>query len=74
MEKPITILYADFIKLLTETINNSGLPAFVILSALRDAERQVEKLAVSQLQRDEAMYLESIEQDMEDSNCGKQNN
>ena len=52
MKKPLTVAYADFNKQLTELINTSGLPAFVILASLKSLIGELDKIAGQQYQHD----------------------
>lgn len=58
--KPITILRDEFIKKLTELINNSNLPLFVIESIIKDIYFDVKSLAQKQLENDLKNYQESL--------------
>lgn len=56
MDKPFSILYEEFRQGLTNLINNSCLPPFVIESVLRNYTSEVNGLARNQYQIDKANY------------------
>ena len=58
MNKPITIKYEEFKKQLTDVINQSGLPAFVIGLILRDYLDEAKAVANQQYLEDQKRYLE----------------
>ncbi len=60
MNKPITILRDEFIKNLTELINKSNLPLFVIESILKDTYFDVKPLVQKQLENDLRNYQKSL--------------
>lgn len=48
----LTILHKEFTENLTNLINTSGLPAFIMLHVLKECEQALAVLANQQLQRD----------------------
>lgn len=56
MDKPFSILCEEFRQELTNLINNSGLPPFVIESVLKNYINEVSSLARNQYQVDKARY------------------
>ena len=60
MNKPITIVYDDFIKNLTALIQQSGLPFFVIENVLRQTQKDMLRFAAEQLQNDRHRYEEYL--------------
>lgn len=75
IQKPITVTRADFISNMTNLINNSGLPAFVIEPILKDMLGDVRIVANKQLEADTKSYHEAIERSaesdsLEEPQCG----
>lgn len=60
IQKPITLVREDFIKALTDLINASKLPAFIIEPILRDAHSEVRVAAANQLESDRKRYNTAI--------------
>lgn len=58
MNKPITIIRAEFISNLANLINDSRLPAFVIESILKDTYLEVGAIARKQYEDDMKKYKE----------------
>ena len=56
MNKPITIVRAEFISNLSNLINTSGLPPFIVESILKDVYVEVRNAAQKQYEMDVAMY------------------
>lgn len=56
MEKPITIRKSDFEAALIELVNSSGLPAFVIRTALSQLDTALAALEQQQLEADLAAW------------------
>lgn len=56
MQKPITVARYDFINAMTDLINNSNLPPFVVESILKDFHSDVKILAQQQLESDMERY------------------
>lgn len=61
INKPITLIRSEFISNLTNSINNSSLPAFVLEPILRDFYNEVRVLAQQQLEEDRKNYLTALE-------------
>lgn len=61
MEKPLTVARQEFAENIVEVINNSGLPAFVMLEIIQSCERELTKLSQTQYEKDKAEYEESKE-------------
>lgn len=59
MEKPIEILVDDFNSSLVSLINNSGLPAFIVMQSLQAALNDVSRIAEQNLQKARETYKES---------------
>lgn len=57
---PITVRRSVFMKTLTDIINNSGLPFFVVEDAMKDMLSNVHAMADKQLKQDLEMYEESL--------------
>lgn len=56
--KPMTIARHDFVAALTDLINNSQLPAFVLESVLKDVYTDIKIIAQRQLENDIKSYTE----------------
>lgn len=56
MNKPSNLLYEDFKRDLTNLINNSNLPAFVVELVLQNYLSEVRAMAQKQYQLDKAEY------------------
>lgn len=63
MNKPITILREEFINTITETINGSGLPPFVISPILENIMREVKRAELEQLKSDKEKYEKELSED-----------
>lgn len=61
MEKPITIKRAEFMQNMAQTINQSGLPAFVIADCMSVTLAEIKALADRQLKMDTEAYNNSME-------------
>lgn len=61
INKPITLIRAELISNLTNSINNSSLPAFVIEPILKDLYNEVRALTQQQLEEDRKNYLTALE-------------
>lgn len=62
VQKPITVARADFISDLTNLINNSGLPSFILEPIFKDMSRDMEILSRKQLESDRKQYEQVLEQ------------
>ena len=60
MKKPLTVACTDFNRQLTELINTSGLPAFLIAYELKKIITQLEKIAAQQYQADLNAYQTAL--------------
>lgn len=60
IQKPITVARAEFVSNLADLINNSGLPAFVIESILKDMLYDVRTMCKKQLELDTKKYQEML--------------
>lgn len=56
MNKPFSMLYEEFRQGVTDLINNSGLPPFVIESILKNYTNEVSGIAKNQYQVDKMQY------------------
>lgn len=61
IQKPITVARADFISNITDLINNSGLPSFIIEPILRDMLHDIRVICQKQLELDTKTYQEMLE-------------
>ena len=60
MMKPSTIVYEEFKQNLANIINNSGLPAFIIETVLRDYLTETQIMAQRQYMADKAAYEKAL--------------
>lgn len=60
MNKPSSISYREFQTNLMNTINNSGLPAFVMIPLVQDTLRQLKQLEEQQYKIDVEEYNKSM--------------
>ena len=65
MEKPITIKRAEFMQNMAQTINQSGLPAFVIADCMSMTLAEIKALADKQLKMDLETWEASKEREVE---------
>ena len=61
LNKPVSVIRYEFIQQLTNLINGSNLPMFVIEPILKDMHLDVKSLARRQLEKDLDQYRSSIE-------------
>lgn len=61
MDKPLTIVAYDFENTLIDTVNNAGLPAFIIKPILERVLQYVKQAEQRQLKSDMEAYKQSIE-------------
>lgn len=55
-QKPTTVAYMEFLKNITDTINNSGLPAFVMEPVVKDILAEIRSAANRQYEYDKEQY------------------
>lgn len=60
VNKPITLIRAELISSLTDSINNSSLPAFVIEPILKDLYTEISRLAQKQFEEDRKSYISAL--------------
>lgn len=60
MEKPITVLISETRKSMINTINDSGLPLFILDNILRDLYGEIHALSIQQEERDRNEYEQSL--------------
>jgi hypothetical protein len=60
MNKPLTMVHADFKQELADLINRSGLPAFVVEYVLQDYLNEIKALSKRQYQLERAEYEKSL--------------
>lgn len=60
MNKPLSIKKEEFSKTIIDTINNSNLPACVILDTLQIITAQVSHIAEQQLAKDRELWREAV--------------
>jgi hypothetical protein len=56
IEKPITVIRQEFIDTLSDVINNSKLPLFIVEPILRDMYLEVKSLSQQQYEFEKAEY------------------
>ena len=61
--KPVTILREEFINNLTDMVNNSDLPMFVLEPIFRDKHGKIKIAEQKQLENDKIKYQEMIKAD-----------
>lgn len=60
VQKPLSVARAEFIGLLTDLINTSALPPFIIEPILKDMYSDVRMLSQKQLEADTKKYQEQL--------------
>ena len=60
MNKPITIIADEFNNKLTNLINESGLPFFIVESIINNLMNEIHYASKKQLEMDKAKYLADI--------------
>lgn len=71
IQKPITVVRAEFISDMASLINNSGLPPFIIEPVLKDMLNDVRIMSQKQLEQDTARYHEMLaEAEHDEPQCG----
>jgi hypothetical protein len=68
LNKPITIVRAEFISNLTNLINNSNLPLFVVEPILKDMYLEVKSVMQKQYEYDLANYNQSKQEQLSEDN------
>lgn len=63
MQKPSTLLYREFVAKMQDILNNSGLPAFVMLQTMREVITKLEALEEQQYRRDFEEWAKVVKQD-----------
>lgn len=61
IEKPITLIRQEFIDTLSNTINNSNLPLFIVEPILRDIYLEVKSLSQKQYEIEKAEYESKLQ-------------
>lgn len=59
--KPITLVHEELVADLSNIINNSKLPAFIIEPVLKDLYLEIKAMSQRQLARDKDMYNQSLQ-------------
>lgn len=65
--KPVSMIRMEFISSLTELINNSNLPLFIIEPILKDMYNDVRIASQKQTEEEIKQYQKSIEQNTSDN-------
>ena len=68
IQKPLSVARAEFIGSLTDLINNSALPPFIIEPILKDMYSDIHLLSQKQFEADNKRYQEQLEQSQEEQN------
>lgn len=68
MNKPFTLVYEDFRQEMTNLINNSGLPFFIIENVLQNYLVEARNVAKKQYELDKAQYEKSLLEKYEEEN------
>lgn len=66
MQKPITVMQQETVERVIQLINDSGLPAFVLVNIFEGALAELHKLARDQFQNDKARYEAEQESQADD--------
>lgn len=66
VSKPMSLATSDFQNVLTNVINNCGLPTFIIEMVLKNIYLEVKALSQKQYEREREQYERELE---EQSNC-----
>lgn len=74
INKPVTLIRAELISNLTNTINNSSLPAFVIEPILKDLLSEVRAVAQKQLEEDRKNYFAALEDANKETDSASEDN
>lgn len=70
IRKPLSVARTEFINSLTDLINNSNLPAFIIEPILKDLCHDIQLLAQRQTEADLKRYNESLHNSQLKNNNG----
>lgn len=65
MNKPLTVMRQEFAEQMVDTINNSGLPAFVMLEVVEKCASELSALTNQQYKQDKQAYEKSLEKSEE---------
>lgn len=65
VKKPITVKYEDFKRELTDLINNSGLPAFIVEPVIQSCLMEVKDVVKKQYEYDKQQYESSLQSNLE---------
>ena len=65
INKPMSVAREELIQDITNGINNSGLPLFVVESILKDLLMEVSMVAKLQMETEKAQYEEMLKQQAE---------
>lgn len=65
MNKPITLMEKETKQQIINTINNSELPAFILVYMFNEILEDLKKIQEEQLKRDQLLYDNSMEAEIE---------
>lgn len=66
MNKPLTVARQEFAENIVELINNTRLPAFVMMDILKSCEAELTALSQRQYEQEKAEYEKSLEESKEE--------
>jgi len=66
MNKPITILKEEFVKQLSDLINNSGLAPIILEPIFKEVYGNINRMYKTQLESDKERYYSSLQQEVEE--------
>jgi len=70
VRKPMSVARVEFMTALTDLINNSGLPAYVIEPIIKDTYVDVRKISQQQYMEDNENYIAQLRA-LEAQNCSE---
>lgn len=65
MNKPLTVAKDDFTNDVIKTVNEAGLPAFIMADVLGDVLKELQRMAKEQLERDREAWAQELEKGLE---------
>lgn len=66
LKKPMSVIRQEFVEQLVESINNCGLPPFVVEPILQDVLKAVKAAAQEQYKTEKAQYEKQLAQQNEE--------
>lgn len=71
MEKPITVLISETRGKMINTVNDSGLPLFILDSILKDLYGEIHALSIQQEERDRKEYEQALAESRPENKAGE---